>query len=184
MLWWITWGNRWALFFQLYCSLLFTFLEEGSDIVGPSRRLADHMQKLLEDAKGLSNRIDDPELKIQLMEGTRNLTRLTSKLLSDGQEMIGRRPNSQGNYFKINENWVTFNFSEISEMRSRQNNFNHTASNINNAIKNSGYIFFKLLIVSYLVSNLLERRDWIHWIPLQRKNWKMHHVSLRRLPNH
>ena len=85
------------MFYSIFVDIdIYFFLEEGSDIVGPSRRLADHMQKLLEDAKGLSNRIDDPELKIQLMEGTRNLTRLTSKLLSDGQEMIGRRPNGQG----------------------------------------------------------------------------------------
>lgn len=102
------------------------------------------MQKLLEDAKGLSNRIDDPELKIQLMEGTRNLTRLTSKLLSDGQEMIGRRPNGQGILLFPTCGLSKLSFAkmlEINEMRSRQNNFNHTASDINNSIKNSGYLF-------------------------------------------
>jgi hypothetical protein len=46
-------------------------IEEGGDVVGASKRLADNMQKLLEDSKGLANRVDDPELKVQLMEGTR-----------------------------------------------------------------------------------------------------------------
>lgn len=97
-------------------------IEEGGDVVGASRRLAERMQKLLEDTKGLANRVDDPELKVQLMEGTRNLTRLAGKLLTDGQEMIGRRPNAQ----------------ELAEMRSRQSNFNHTGEAMKNAIAQSG----------------------------------------------
>jgi hypothetical protein len=53
----------------------------------------------------------------------RNLTRLAGKLLADGQEMIGRRPNQQ----------------ELAEMRSRHNNFNHTGDAMKNAIAQSGY---------------------------------------------
>jgi hypothetical protein len=55
---------------EAYAHLL-QAIEEGGDVVGASRRLAERMQKLLEDTKGLANRVDDPELKVQLMEGTR-----------------------------------------------------------------------------------------------------------------
>lgn len=68
---------------------------EGGDTVEASRQLAQRMQKLLEDAKGLATKVDDPELRLKLIQGTRNLTNLAGGALATAQDLIGRRPNAQ-----------------------------------------------------------------------------------------
>eukprot|EP01126_Amoeba_proteus_P049772 TRINITY_DN5837_c0_g1_i4.p1 TRINITY_DN5837_c0_g1~~TRINITY_DN5837_c0_g1_i4.p1 ORF type:complete len:706 (+),score=178.07 TRINITY_DN5837_c0_g1_i4:382-2499(+) len=96
-----------------------TTLEKERDIVGASRVIAVETEKLLADVKGLSNRVDDPELKLQLTEGTRNAARMVSKILAETQIL-----SAQG---KLTE-------STLDNLRSCQNVFEQNLAGVRSAI--------------------------------------------------
>eukprot|EP01126_Amoeba_proteus_P049768 TRINITY_DN5837_c0_g1_i20.p1 TRINITY_DN5837_c0_g1~~TRINITY_DN5837_c0_g1_i20.p1 ORF type:complete len:722 (-),score=184.77 TRINITY_DN5837_c0_g1_i20:92-2257(-) len=98
---------------------LVTTLEKERDIVGASRVIATETEKLLADVKGLSNRVDDPELKLQLTEGTRNAARMVSKILAETQIL-----SAQG---KLTE-------STLDNLRSCQNVFEQNLAGVRSAI--------------------------------------------------
>eukprot|EP01127_Copromyxa_protea_P016517 TRINITY_DN491_c0_g1_i1.p1 TRINITY_DN491_c0_g1~~TRINITY_DN491_c0_g1_i1.p1 ORF type:complete len:1099 (+),score=324.41 TRINITY_DN491_c0_g1_i1:26-3298(+) len=74
---------------ESFNNLVEALATEG-DIVGTSRILAADTEKFLADVKGLMNRVDDPELKLQLGEAARNVAKMVSKLLSDAQDLSAK----------------------------------------------------------------------------------------------
>jgi len=97
--------------------LLVSTLQDGGDVVGASRLLADHTQKFLADAKGLANRVEDPELKFQIMEGARNAGRMAVRLLNDAQNLSSRGQLTPQERDALRANQTHFN-ENLSHVRS------------------------------------------------------------------
>jgi len=101
--------------------MLVTTLAEEGDIVGAARVLAADTEAFLANVKGLSNRVDDPELKLRLGEGARNAARMVSKILADTQALSVQGKPSE---------------ATLDNLRSTQNTFEQQLGGVRSAINN------------------------------------------------
>jgi len=99
-------------------------LETGGDTVGSTRTLAELTSKLLEDTKGALSKITDPNIKLQLATGSRNVARevglILNNSLSIATQVSGKADPRQMEY-----------------LRNEQTRFLQQLSSINSSISSS-----------------------------------------------
>eukprot|EP01128_Nolandella_sp_AFSM9_P006573 TRINITY_DN3417_c0_g1_i1.p1 TRINITY_DN3417_c0_g1~~TRINITY_DN3417_c0_g1_i1.p1 ORF type:complete len:1044 (-),score=346.32 TRINITY_DN3417_c0_g1_i1:200-2926(-) len=97
-------------------------LDEEGDVVGASRVLSDWTTKLLDDAKGASNKIEDSDLRLALTEGTRDVARTVSEMLSHAKQLAPEGRPDEG---------------QLVFLRSEEVKFGGAASSVKKAINDS-----------------------------------------------
>jgi len=90
---------------KAYDSLFSTINNEG-DVVGAARVLSETASRIMNDAKGVASRIDNPDIKLDLSEGARNVGHEASRMIGHAKQLApqGKPDERQAEFLNAERN--------------------------------------------------------------------------------